>query len=284
MADWDKWIGRESIQTDVLTPAFARRWLAMLDRAPIDGSAMPNGIHFCLCTPEAATAQLGRDGHPKRDKGSPGFFPPLALPRRMWAGSDISFLTPIEIGAPVERTSRITSITEKSGRSGKLGFVEVEHLTTSAGVEAVHETQTLVYRDDIATDAPLAPPAPADTQFDAHAWEKVTTVTPCETLLFRFSALTFNTHRIHYDQPYARNIERYRGLVVHGPLIATLLLELIEDAYGFDAVRGFTFKAVSPAIAGEALHLAIRASDIQLELGAFAADGRQTLFASAALR
>lgn len=281
---WDSWIGRTETRTDRADEALCRRWLATFDLpTPADG-VMPQGIHLCLCTPEAATAALGADGHPARDETPDSFFPPIPLPRRMWAASEITFLAPVRVGARIDRTSRIMSVSEKDGSTGKLGFVEVEHLTRADGVEAVRERQTLVYRAASAPDAPLSPSTPNDDEeLDMSSWDVVTRIVPSETLLFRYSALTFNTHRIHYDAPYAREVERYRGLVVHGPLIASLLLQLAAGVYGDNRLKHFSFRAVSPAIAGEVLHLALRKTADGLELGSFASDGRQTLKANATL-
>lgn len=281
---WDAWIGRETRQDDVLGGSLARRWCGAFDLPlPADG-VMPQGIHFCLCTPEAAQAGLGEDGHPARDDSADSFFPPIPLPRRMWAASEIAFLAPLRIGAAITRTSRIASIAEKHGSTGRLGFVEVEHMTSADGVEAVRERQTLVYRDAVPADAPLAPPPPGDGAFDPSGWDAVRSLTPDPRLLFRFSALTFNTHRIHYDAPYAREVERYRGLVVHGPLIASLLLQLVARETGANRLATFGFRAISPAIADEPLHLAMKRTDEGFELGAFACDGRQTLKAQARLQ
>lgn len=283
MSEWDSWIGREQVQGDTLDSALARRWCATFDLPVPDDGVMPQGIHLCLCTPEARTEQLGEDGHPQRDESENSFFPPIPLPRRMWAASDISFVAPLRIGAVIERTSRISSIAEKEGKTGKLGFVEVEHVTRADGEEAVRETQTLVYRDAAPHDAPLSPPEPGDGQFAISEWDAHRMVTPDPRLLFRFSALTFNTHRIHYDAPYARDVERYRGLVVHGPLMASMLLQMAAKQLGGNALKSFAFRAVSPAIADEVLHLALRKSDDGLELGAFASDGRQCVKASAGI-
>ena len=143
--------------------------------------------------------------------------------------------------------------------------------------------QTLVYREAAPADAPLSPPSPGDGEFQPDEWGAATTLVPSEALLFRYSALTFNTHRIHYDLPYAQDVERYRGLVVHGPLIASLLLKLAAETYGENRLASFEFRAVSPAIAGESLHLAMRESDGAIELGSFASNGRQTMKAGATL-
>ena len=278
---WDAWIGRTEVRTDRVDEALCRRWLASFDLPLRAEGAMPQGIHLCLCTPDAATAALGPDGHPARGESAASFLPPIPLPRRMWAASEIAFLAPIPVGARIERVSRIVAISEKSGSTGPLGFVEVEHVTSADGCEAVHEKQTLVYRGAAAPDAPLSPPTPGDGGFDAAAWTRVRTLVPPETLLFRYSALTFNTHRIHYDAPYARDVERYRGLVVHGPLIASLLLQLAAGESGDNGLANFAFRALGPAIAGEPLHLALRRDGDGLDLGAFADDGRQTLAARA---
>lgn len=283
MSAWDAWVGRSEQRSDTLNRSLAARWLATFDQpSPADG-IMPQGIHLCLCTPNASTDALGIDGHPERDDSSSSFFPPIPLPRRMWASSKIEFLAPLKIGAQVKRTSTIVSVAEKEGSTGKLGFVDVAHVTRADGAEAIREVQTLVYRDAVAADAPLSPPKPGNDRFDASHWDKVETLTPSEVLLFRYSALTFNTHRIHYDLPYARDVERYRGLVVHGPLICSLLLQMAAHSLGGNALKTFDFRAVSPAIAGEPLHLAMRRSDDGLELGSFARDGRQTLKASATI-
>lgn len=284
---WDSWIGRKQVRQDALDPALARRWLATFDLPGRGEGAMPQGIHLCLCTPEASTAALGIDGHPARDAKAgdtaDSFFPPIPLPRRMWAASDITFLHPIRIGGRIDRISRIVSVSEKEGSTGRLGFVEVEHVTTADDVETVREKQTLVYRDNAAPDAALSPPEPGEGSFDTSGWASARTVIPSEALLFRYSALTFNTHRIHYDAPYAQGIERYRGLVVHGPLIATLLLQLAAEEFGDNRLARFNFRAVSPAICGEPLTLALKRCGDGIELGSFASDGRQTLKATATL-
>lgn len=280
--DWSAWVGREERRSDRLDPALAARWLATFDLPSQTEGALPQGIHFCLCTPDAPTAALGADGHPARDDSAASFLPPVPLPRRMWAASAIDFLAPIPIGAGIERLSRIASVTPKSGKSGDMVFVEVVHETTADGVPAVRETQTLVYRGAAGPDAPLQPPPPGEGRFDPGGWDAVRGLSPSEALLFRFSALTFNTHRIHYDAPYARDNERYRGLVVHGPLMASLLLQAAAQRYGAQPLRSFSFRAVSPAIVGEPLHLALREDGEGIVLGAFADDGREVVRADAA--
>ena len=280
---FDAWIGREQEAHDTLTPQHAAQWCATLDIAMPERWIMPQGIHLALCTPDAPTAALGEDGHPARDESPDSFLPPFPMPRRMWASSNIRFIAPIAVGAVIKRTSRIASISEKEGASGKLAFVNVEHETVANGTLSVSETQTLVYRDAAAPDASLSPPEASEGVFDAGEWDAHRLIVPDERLLFRYSALTFNSHRIHYDAPYARDVERYRGLVVHGPLTASLLLQLAASELGDNRLRHFAFRGVSPAIAGEALNLVMRKGEDGFELGAFAGDGRQVTKASASL-
>jgi len=278
---YDAWIGREMRANDRLDEGLAARWLATFDLPRPHPAIMPQGIHFAVCTPEAPTAKLGEDGHPARDDSPQSFLPPFPMPRRMWASSKIAFHAPIAIGAVIERVSRVASVSEKDGGSGRLAFVDVAHHTRANGTLAVIETQTLVYREAAAPDAPLSPPLPGEGRFDPAAWDAHRTITPSSALLLRYSALTFNTHRIHYDAPYAQSVERYRGLVVHGPLTASLLLQLAANELGENRLRSFAFRGLSPAIAGEPLHLVMRKSEAGYDLAAFADDGRQITQASA---
>ena len=283
MSEWDAWIGREQRQTDRLDPAFAARFLATFDLAWPRQSLMPQGVHLCLCAPDVPTRLLGEDGHPRRHDGLGGFLPPIPLARRMWASSSFAFHRPIQIGNAIERVSRIAAIAAKEGASGALVFVEIDHETKADGALAVAERQTLVYRAAVPADAPLSPPEPRAQSFDPAGWDTHRVLTPDPPLLFRYSALTFNTHRIHYDLPYARDFERYRGLVVHGPLTASLLLQLAGAQFGQNRLASFSFRGVSPAIAGETLHLVMRGAGDMLEMAAFAGDGRQVAKAEAVL-
>jgi 3-methylfumaryl-CoA hydratase len=281
MADWDAWIGRTENRQDRIDPAAFGRWLAMLDRAaPADGT-VPQAYHWALCLPDAPTRHLGADGHPLRDESPDSFMPPVPLPRRMWASSKVEFLMPLRDGDTVQRTSKIASVTEKTGGSGQLVFVDVAHETAGPNGVAVRETQSLVYRAPASADASLSPPELGEADFTPTDWDAHRTLAPSELLLFRYSALTFNSHRIHYDLPYAQNEERYRGLVVHGPLTATLLLDLAQREFGDNSLKTFTFRGTSPAICGEVLHLVMRASENGIELAAFADDGRQIVAATA---
>ncbi|MFT3977461.1 MAG: MaoC family dehydratase N-terminal domain-containing protein [Sphingomonas bacterium] len=283
MTDWSAWIGREERRADRIDPGHLARWAATLDRAPSEDGSVPQGFHWCLCLPDAPSASLSPDGHPRRDDTPESFLPPVPLPRRMWAASRMEFLRPLRGGEAVERCSRVLSVTEKQGGSGHLVFVDVAHDVLGGGDLAVREVQSIVYREAAPQGAPPAPPPLGEGRFDAAGWQAVRALHPSEPLLFRYSALTFNSHRIHYDLPYATGQEGYRGLVVHGPLIASLLLDLARRELGDNALKGFSFRGVSPAICGEPLHLAMRGAGAEIELGAFADDGRQVMQARAAI-
>jgi 3-methylfumaryl-CoA hydratase len=296
MADWQDWIGRTHRQTDVLIPALVSRHRATLDLAPDNPAPLP-GIHWALNPPEAATAELGEDGHPRRDTAD-SFLPPIDLPRRMWASSEVEFLNDIAVGATITRISSITDIIGKSGGSGRLAFVTLDHATDADGVAVIREKQTLVYREAVippslpregsgvgaaqmAPDQTMAPTPTPLLEGRGFLWPHHRTLTPSETMLFRFSALTFNTHRIHYDLPYARDVEGYKGLVVHGPLTATLLLNWASELFG--PIRRFTFRAVSPAFAGQLLTLVARREDDSIALAALGPNGAECVKASATL-
>jgi 3-methylfumaryl-CoA hydratase len=271
MSDWANWTRRTQEQADVLTPALLRRFRATID-SPETGDIAPQGIHWCLCVPDTPTSALGVDGHPKRG----GFLPPIPLPRRMWASSVIDFHAPICAGAAVVRHSVIADVREKAGASGPLVFVDIDHDIVADGTLALHERQTLVYREAApAAQVPAAPlpAAPALQTADVPDWPHHRSITPSEPMLFRYSALTFNTHRIHYDRPYAVEAEGYPGLVVHGPLSATLLLDFAGRNHGHNRVRRFSFRGQAPAFSGEVMHLVERARDDHLDVSALNAAG-----------
>ncbi len=272
MGQWDAWIGRSHVSADVLSSALLTRFRATFD---LDDKSVtgPQGIHWCVCAPDTLTSELGPDGHPTRG----GFLPPLPFPRRMWASSAVAFHKPIEIGAAIVRTSVIAKIEEKQGGTGPLVFVQIEHETQCDGVLAVSETQTLVFRDQAEVTATPTPIVhkPIALQEALGQWQWQRRLTPSEVLLFRYSALTFNSHRIHYDTPYAQHEEGYRGAVVHGPLTATLMLELVERECGADQLSNFTFRGVSAAFAGEELHIVGRCDGNAVTLSAIGSDARQ---------
>ena len=244
-SDFSDWIGRREETEDVATLASVAGMIATLDRddaAPRLGDPVPPLWHWMYFAPKARHSELGPDGHPLRG----GFMPPVPLPRRMFAGGRATFHAPIRIGDEIRRQGEIAKVTRKQGRGGELVFVTVSYrITTPAGL-AIEEEHDIVYRD-----APTPGVEPARTAPQAHEardgdWRR--TVTPDPVMLFRYSALTFNGHRIHYDQPYVTGVEGYPGLVVHGPLIATLLADLSRDESG-RPLRRFSFRARSPLFA-----------------------------------
>ena len=237
-----QWIGRTERVQDVVTPAPFAALAATLDRdpsRPSPGTPLPAPWHWLYFLPMYRRSDVGPDGHAKRG----GFMPPVTLPRRMWAGSDLTFHAPLHVGDAVSRVSTIERMSEKAGRTGSLVFVKVRHEISrgAEGALAITEFQDIVYRDaPKPTDAPPAPQrAPSAAAFERD-W------VPDDVLLFRYSALTFNGHRIHYDRRYVTEVEGYPGLVVHGPLIATLLLDLLRDQHPGGRVTRFTFRAVRP--------------------------------------
>lgn len=238
--DLESWIGSEEIVEDLVTAGPVVGLNAAFDRddpPPAPGEPLPPGWHWLFFLPRPKQSQLGPDGHAERG----GFLPPVALPRRMFAGGRMTFHAPLRIGERVRREGTIAGIRERKGRSGRLVFVTVRYRISGESGLAVEEEQDIVYRE--AAGATRAPPGiPAEV--GAGDWRR--TIEPDPVLLFRFSALTFNGHRIHYDHPYVTGVEGYPGLIVHGPLTAMLLLELCRDNTGGRALAGFRFEAKRP--------------------------------------
>ncbi|WP_299295447.1 acyl dehydratase [uncultured Tateyamaria sp.] len=233
-------------QSDVMDPARAQAMQVALGHAPTlaSGDALPPFFHqLYFWTPVAADG-LGRDGHPRVG----GLIPDMGLPRRMWAGGRLAFYAPLRLGAEAERVSVCEAAQAKTGRTGPLAFVTLRHEVWQGGALCLTEWQDLVYREDPDADAPR--PVPPDAPTGAEAEREVRFDA---TLLFRYSALTFNGHRIHYDQPYARAVEGYDGLVVHGPLLAQHLMLMAQD--GLAPLESFAFRAVSPLMHHEAATL-----------------------------
>ena len=239
-ARYEDWLGRTEQRSDVITAMPMAALSAALDRddpAPVAGAELAPLWHWLYFLPMPRQSELGLDGHARRG----AFLPPVALPRRMWAGGRLSFTSPLVLGDAVTRRSRIERVAEKAARSGPLVFVTVQHEITNAGGIAVTEEHDIVYRDMPAagSSTPRPPEAATDETFARR-------IEPDPVLLFRYSALTFNGHRIHYDRRYVTEVEGYPGLIVHGPLIATLLLDLLRRERPDFAVKRFDFKAVSP--------------------------------------
>ena len=244
----EAWIGRtESASARLDGWPLAGLWAA-LDEEPAahDGMALPPTAHWLYFAPTAPQSRLGEDGHPQRG----GFLPPIELPRRMWAASEMRYHRPLHVGETVEKRSRIADVSVKQGRSGTLAFVTVEHVYARDGTVSLSETQKLVYRDAPAPGEAPPPhqPAPANAAWSHPAQ-------PDTRLLFRYSAVTFNAHRIHYDEPYARDVEGYPGLVVHGQLTATLLIRAFTKERPEFRIGGYSFRAVRPIFAGTPIRL-----------------------------
>jgi len=246
VSEFDSWIGKSQSVVDVLEPARSNALSVALggDGALKAGEELPLLHHWLYFWDVKPPQGLGTDGHPAKG----GFLPPVALPRRMWAGGRLTFLKPLHVGDTVTKTSTILSVTEKTGRSGTLVFVTVQHELDAGDGVAIREEQDLVYREPAAGSlpAPVAGPAPA------AAWAE--TLDPNSVLLFRYSALTMNGHRIHYDRPYAIEEEAYPALVVHGPLQATLLIDLAARKLSAP-ITGFDFRGEKPAFDGAPLHV-----------------------------
>ncbi|MCO5091005.1 MaoC family dehydratase N-terminal domain-containing protein [Bosea sp. (in: a-proteobacteria)] len=241
------WIGRGEVAVDVLGEDLARKYHATMDfpgEAPRHGQAAPRLIHFCLAQPAAATAKLGPDGHPARG----GFLPPVPLPRRMWAGGAFTFHGDLRVGDVVKRSSRIENVVLKEGRTGALCFVTVHHRIEANNALVLEERQDIVYRGVDAPGASAKPPPVADQGVHQRPMKAGA------TLLFRYSALTFNGHRIHYDRRYATEVEGYPGLVVHGPMQAALLYAYASELRGTPP-RCFSFRGLSPLFDDDAFAL-----------------------------
>ena len=235
------WIGRSERRSDTIAAAPLSGLAATLERPddldPVQGAVVPLLGHWLYFQPQAMQSQLGIDGHAERG----GFLPPVPLPRRMWAGGRIEFLHDLHVGDEVERRSRITRVEPKEGRSGSLVFVTVHHEISDAKGVAITEEHDIVFRSKPGPGEPpaLVDKAPVDEVFRRE-------IVPDPVMLFRYSALSFNGHRIHYDRKYVTEVEGYPGLIVHGPLIATLLLDLVRRELPGAHVRGFAYKAASP--------------------------------------
>lgn len=275
--DLQQWTGRTTEQADQACAAPIRLLAATLDRDLADfapGGVVPPLGHWTYFLPGERHSGIGPDGHPLRG----GFLPPVDLPRRMWAGSQLTFHRDIAIGAGIRRVSRIADVSEKQGSTGALVFVKVAHEVHDDAGLAISEVHDIVYREAPAPGQPPAParPSPVDEQF-ARA------ITPDPVLLFRYSALTFNGHRIHYDQPYVTQVEGYPGLIVHGPLIATLLLDNLRRAHPGARIEAYEFRAVSPLFCTGSFEVCGRVDGSDATLWARTASGTLAMQAKVSL-
>ena len=269
-----KWIGKTQEASDIVTEQLTKALRATLFLdigSPKTGDAAPFTAHWCLAQPVAAMNALGPDGHPARGE----FLPPVPLTRRMWAGGELQFLDALHVGDEVTRLSRISDVTMKTGSTGILCFVSVEHtIMTPRGV-AINERQDLVYRDVAAggerkSQVAHAPP-PKAQHHETHMADPV--------LLFRYSALTFNGHRIHYDRDYVTKVEGYPGLIVHGPMQAALLVEFAARLHGGKAPAKFSYRGVQPLFDGA--EFSVNANDSASELWTANNAGSPTMKATA---
>ena len=262
------WFGRAEEQMDVASPGPIRLLADLLDHdtPPWDEDSVPPLGHWLYFLPSARQSLLDIDGHPQRGD----FLPPIALPRRMWASGRINFFSAVPFGANIRRRSKIKMIQDKSGRSGKLTFVTLLHEVMEGSEVLLQEEQDVVFRE-AASPAGASPvsavgPVEPDGVGRDHAFDA--------RQLFRYSALTFNSHRIHYDRTYATEVESYPDLVVQGPYMAMLLMDHFLRTFPRTAVREFRFRAVAASYSGETIRLLLNGSSGEFELTAIGADGR----------
>ncbi len=278
LAHLRQWIGRTEEASDIVTAQLVKglRATLFLDiGTPQSGDAAPFTVHWCLAQPVYPASMLGPDGHPTRG----GFLPPVPLPRRMWAGGEIEFLEPLRVGDDATRASRIADVTLKTGSTGTLCFVAVEHTITTPRGTAIRERQDIVYREmqvagqNAAPSRQQAAPPPAKHR-ESHVSDPV--------LLFRYSALTFNGHRIHYDRDYVTKVEGYPGLVFHGPMQAALLVEFAAKLHGGTAPKKFSYRGVQPLFEGSEFSVNANETANGLELWVANSAGTPTMKATAA--
>jgi 3-methylfumaryl-CoA hydratase len=277
---YGEWIGRSEQLQDTATPFPFIALNATLDRDDVDarpGTPLPPLWHWLYFLPRHRQSEIGDDGHAKRG----GFLPPVPLPRRMWAGSRFEFLSPLRVGDAMERRSTIENVASKSGRTGELVFVTVRHEVHANGAAqpAIREWHDIVYRAARQPGEADPPPRqpPRQPQFRRE-------ITPDPVLLFRYSALTFNGHRIHYDRAYVTGVEGYPGLIVHGPLIATLLMDLLRRELPQADVATFQFKAVRPTFDPHPFHVNGSVDGNTVHLWGTDHEGWLTMEATATLR
>lgn len=271
------WIGRSETREDVIVPGPAMRMHALLGQgmpAPAEGGALPPMWHWAYFLETVPHAELGPDGHARPTD----FMPPVALPRRMWAGGRLAVEAALNIGEAVRCVSTIANVSRKSGRSGELCFVTVRFEFFRGDDLRLSEEHDIVYRDEakpgeVSTEPPMAP-----TKAD---WSERIDTDPVQ--LFCYSALTYNTHRIHYDRKYCLEVEGYEGLVVHGPLTATQLVGLARRQAGGADIKRFDFRAVSPIFDTTPHHISGRRAGNTIELWATTSSGALAMSANAEL-
>jgi 3-methylfumaryl-CoA hydratase len=267
-----QWVGRSQQASDVVTAQLVKGLRATLFQEigePGKGDAAPFTVHWCLAQPVFPMSQLGPDGHPTRG----GFLPPVPLPRRMWAGGELQFLDTLLVGDQATRKSRIADVKVKTGSTGVLCFVSVEHEVSSPRGIAIRERQDIVYRDtgnaQASSPAKAAPPPPAAEHRETHVSDPV--------LLFRYSALTFNGHRIHYDRDYVTKVEGYPGLIFHGPLQAAFIVEFAAKLHSGKPPKKFSYRGVQPLFEGGEFSVNATHQGDAMELWTANAEGQPTM-------
>jgi 3-methylfumaryl-CoA hydratase len=270
------WIGRERVKRDDLSPFRAQALAAALDRAsgPQIGATLPPAWQWLYFVDTPRASDTGVDGHPKVGD----FLPPVPLPRRMWAAGRFVLERPLRLGEVAEQRSVIRAVDIKEGKTGTLVFVTVEHDIMQNGQRCLLEEQSLVYRSMPDGSAPpiSGERAPADMDWTM-------TVEPNPLLLFRYSALTYNGHRIHYDRDYAMRQEHYPALVVHGPLLATLMCELVATKLPEARIKDFQFRAKRPTFDTNAFNVCGKRDGAKLTLWTVADGGFIGMSAAAVL-
>jgi len=266
-----QWIGRSTEASDIVTTQLVKGLRATLFQEigePKRGDAAPFTTHWCLAQPVFPMSMLGPDGHPTRG----GFLPPVPLPRRMWAGGELEFLDALRVGDDTKRASRIADVTMKTGSTGALCFVSVEHVVSTPRGIAIRERQDIVYRDISTTPSAAAKasaPAPVAKHRETHLSDPV--------LLFRYSALTFNGHRIHYDRDYVTKVEGYPGLIFHGPLQAALIAEFAAKLHDGRPPKKFSYRGVQPLFEGSEFSVNANDTTAGMELWTANAEGQPTM-------
>src|SRR6202140_789865 len=269
-----QWIGRTTEASDIVTAQLVKGLRATLFQEigePKPGDAAPWTVHWCLAQPVFPMSALSQDGHPTRG----GFLPPVPLPRRMWAGGELEFFDSMRVGDEGTRTSRIADVTMKTGSTGVLCFVSVDHLVTTPRGTALREREDIVYRDMSTSSAPAKPaaPPPVAKHRESHMADPV--------LLFRYSALTFNGHRIHYDRDYVTRVEGYPGLIFHGPLQAAFIVELAAKLHGGAPPKKFSYRGLQPLFEGSEFSINANKTDGGMELWTAKSAGQPTMKGSA---
>ncbi|MBV8927264.1 MAG: MaoC family dehydratase N-terminal domain-containing protein [Bradyrhizobium sp.] len=266
-----QWIGRSQEASDIVTAQLVKGLRATLFQEigePKTGDVAPFTVHWCLAQPVFPMSMLGADGHPIRG----GFLPPVPLPRRMWAGGELEFVDPLRVGDEAMRASRIADVTVKTGSTGALCFVAVDHVISTARGIAIRERHDIVYRDVGGAPAAVknAPPAPPVAQHrETHVSDPV--------LLFRYSALTFNGHRIHYDRDYVTKVEGYPGLIFHGPMQAALIVEFAARLRHGRPPKKLAYRGVQPLFEGSEFSVNANDEGSSMQLWVADAEGQPTM-------